>query len=256
MERWRVAIERCRAQLEDLRQLVKSSTSYRERGALLLAAATEAVGFLDDISSSTDNTEAQKSLGPLADRVQALLDRGEAVVKVYGQLHGVEKLLSKSTVPQKYDEIIEQFQRVHQTVSRSFVFRFLLLVKIVLIHLFFGCFVLQARSAASESSQHGMLSVGSAPSSSAAQQMLSPHDISTGTIPMQQSIDLQTRTYSTEQSEAITSIAKQSNITIERSFKREKIRKGTRQELITAMVCVPAANPQVGMGHAWWFISR
>jgi hypothetical protein len=118
MDRCTAAVSNCRSQLADVRLAVKSSCSHREKAALLLAAATDAVRALENIPlAGSVASEVEKALPPLADQVQSVLDRAEAVVKVYGQMTGVEKLVSRTTAAAKYTEIMEQFRSLALQVS-------------------------------------------------------------------------------------------------------------------------------------------
>lgn len=108
-ERCKAAVEACREEAADLRTAVKAARSHREKSVSLLAAANEAVLGLEDVLYSTGvEGPWERVLHQLATRVQAGIDRGEAVVKVYGSMGGVGKLLSRmagpAAAPAKYDE--------------------------------------------------------------------------------------------------------------------------------------------------------
>ncbi|KAL4422385.1 hypothetical protein ABPG75_008582 [Micractinium tetrahymenae] len=120
MTRCSAAVEQCRRDLGDLRGACKAAASYREKCTELLGAATEAVVALEDMLYDPGiDLRRERALQQLATRVQAALDQGEVVVRVYGGKNGITAVLSKMCspgTPQKFDAAIAELANLAKQV--------------------------------------------------------------------------------------------------------------------------------------------
>jgi serine/threonine protein kinase len=95
-ERGRAAVAELRAELAELRREVKGARAHRDKGAALLAAASEAVFTLEEATLGDTPPGADAALVRLAARATAALDAAVALVATHGSVGGFEKLVRRS----------------------------------------------------------------------------------------------------------------------------------------------------------------
>lgn len=116
-EHSKALVDGCRKELADLRVAVKATRSHREKSANLVNIASQALLALDNLlfTVGTDS-DRLRLLQQLAVRLHAAIDQGEALVKVYGQMNGVEKAFSRVVSPSgvsgKYEACANELKSV------------------------------------------------------------------------------------------------------------------------------------------------
>lgn len=111
------AIAACRADVNELRQLVKAGTSFREHCAVLLGAAQSVTSHLEEVSCSADLAITQlKALHQLIRRAHTAIVKGQGLVKAYANKNTVSKLFVLD-VPDKFEILTDELDAISRQIE-------------------------------------------------------------------------------------------------------------------------------------------
>jgi serine/threonine protein kinase len=106
------AIAACRADVKELRQLVKAGTSFREHCAVLLGAAQSVTSHLEEVPCSADlDITHLKALHQLIRRAHTAIIKGQGLVKAYANKNTVSKIFVLD-VPDKFEALTDELDAI------------------------------------------------------------------------------------------------------------------------------------------------